>query len=585
MRFSRGATLLDTIVGVTLMLTVFLGITAAFQLSVDMVTNNKARTGAAALAQEQLEYIRSLSYDATGTTGGIPAGAIPQVEQITLNGVAYTRRVLVKYLDDPKDGLGAADENNIITDSKEIKVEVSWDAPGGLRYVTLVSRASPSGIEQLVPGGTISITVVNATAQPVVDAAVRIENASTSPAIDVTSYTNSAGGVSFSGVPQASGYRITASKSGYSTAQTYTATVQNPNPNPGNLTVSLNQTTALTLAIDTLGQGYVRTFKQIELATWSDLFNDISKIGETSSTTVSGGNTHLVWGDATYDTPGFVRSINIAPTYVSRWREFSWVDTRPAQTAVTYHVYFPGASGPELIPDSVLPGNSTGFSTSPVNVSGIATTTYPSLQLYAALTTADPGETPTIEVWSLTYDSGPEPLPNISFSMRGAKTIGTDGSGAPIYKYNQTLSSGALSLLHFPTLEWDSYTTTVQGATIGYDIAESCTPQPRTLSPGGTIDTRLYFSPHTTHSLLVDVRNTAGDVLETASVRLYRGLYDTTQLTGGCGQVFFSNLSSGTVGGGNPYSIQVSAPGYQTYTAADTEVSGASRLTIVLNPS
>ena len=49
--------MLDTIVGSALMLVVFVGVAAAFQLSVGVVTNNKARAGAIALANERMEYI------------------------------------------------------------------------------------------------------------------------------------------------------------------------------------------------------------------------------------------------------------------------------------------------------------------------------------------------------------------------------------------------------------------------------------------------------------------------------------------------------------------------------------------------
>ena len=55
MRTSRsGVTLLDTLVGTSLMLVVFLGINAAFRLSVDVITTNKARAGAIALANERM---------------------------------------------------------------------------------------------------------------------------------------------------------------------------------------------------------------------------------------------------------------------------------------------------------------------------------------------------------------------------------------------------------------------------------------------------------------------------------------------------------------------------------------------------
>ena len=50
MRTKRGASLIDTVVGVSLMLLIFVGIAGAFQLSIELVSNNKARIGASALA-------------------------------------------------------------------------------------------------------------------------------------------------------------------------------------------------------------------------------------------------------------------------------------------------------------------------------------------------------------------------------------------------------------------------------------------------------------------------------------------------------------------------------------------------------
>src|SRR3990167_4175650 len=127
----RGMTLIDTVVGSALMLTIFVGIAAAFQLSIDVVTNNKARAGAIALANERLEYIRSLPYNSLGTLGGIPPGAIAQSESVSLNGVPYTRRTFIGYVEDPDDGLAAADQNGIIVDYKIVRADVAWISRAG----------------------------------------------------------------------------------------------------------------------------------------------------------------------------------------------------------------------------------------------------------------------------------------------------------------------------------------------------------------------------------------------------------------------------------------------------------------------
>jgi hypothetical protein len=145
----RGVTLLDTLVGVALIALVFVGINGAFKLSVDIVSNNKARAGAIALADQRMEYIRSLSYASIGTVGGTPSGSILQSESASLNGVTYTRRTVIVYVDDPKDGTGGSDSNHITTDYKAVKVDVSWSSYyGGTRHIILVTRVSPAtGVE------------------------------------------------------------------------------------------------------------------------------------------------------------------------------------------------------------------------------------------------------------------------------------------------------------------------------------------------------------------------------------------------------------------------------------------------------
>lgn len=582
---SRGASLIDTLVGVSLMLLVFIGVAGAFQLSIELVSNNKARIGASALAQEQLEYIRSLAYDNMAVVGGIPAGAIPQSEAVVLNGVTYTRRTLIRYIDDAGDGVGVADTNNITADSKEIKVEVSWNSSNGVRTIALVSRASPPGVEQAVPGGTLSLSVRNVMLVPVVSAQVRIQNTSTTPAVDVTSFTDADGYTTFIGAPAATGYRITVTKSGYSADQTYTADAQNPNPIPGHLTVSNNQTTSGTFRIDLLAQKTVRSFKTIETLVWKDEFVNYDKIATTTNTEVDVGELQLA-GDNQYPESGGVQSVYLAPQYLYRWKEARWVDNKPPQTGITYQVYYPGGGEPQPLPDSVLSGNVPGFNTSPIDLSGVSTTTYPSLRLRALLTTGVPGQTPGIAEWEIEYDHGPEPLGNIPFTMQGVKIIGTDNGGLPIYKYNQTKTTNTSGYITLTNLEEDTYSITVDGAAINYDMAESCEPQQRALAPAANMTTLLYFTPHTGNSLLVDVKSNTGLLVPNATVRLYRASpgYDSTVSASGCGQTFYSALSSGTVGTGDPYSIDVSATGYQAYTAADVNVTGTSRASIILNP-
>ncbi|MDB5238331.1 MAG: hypothetical protein JWM46_601 [Candidatus Kaiserbacteria bacterium] len=570
---ARGVTLIDTIVATSLMLVVFLGIAAAFNLSLDIVSNNKARGGAIALADERMEYIRSLTYAQVGTVGGIPSGVLAQSESLSLNGVSYVRRTLVLYGDDASDGTGVADGNSITADYKLVKVDVTWNSRTGARHIALVTRFSPApGVESAVAGGTLTINVIDSASSPLFNAQLRIVNASTTPAsaaIDLTTYTNASGTATFIGATSTGAYQVTVTKSGYSTAQTYSLTAVNTSPNPGHLTVSTNQTTTGTFAIDLLAQKTVQTLNQIVPGTWTDPFSDAAKIATSTNVSVSGGKASLIDTTST----GEVRSIAVAPSALMTWGTLTVTDTKPVGTLTRYRVY--DAAG-ALIPDSQLSGNSAGFTSTSIDLSGVSTSTYPSLVFDSVLTGAA-SSTPSIDVWSVGYTYGGDPLPNVAFTMRGAKTTGSGPSGT-VYKYNSALSSGSTGVLVLPGLEWDTYLITVAGTSTGYDIASACSPQPETLAAGASATTRLYFATHTVNSILIDVHvASSGVLLPGATVHLYKTGYSATSTADSCGQAFFSGLTSGT------YSLDVSKSGYTTYTSPAANVAGTSRLSVSLN--
>jgi hypothetical protein len=194
------------------------------------------------------------------------------------------------------------------------------------------------------------------------------------------------------------------------------------------------------------------------------------------------------------------------------------------------------------------------------------------------LTSSDGSATPIFDSYSIGYTYGPTPLPNIPFSLQGTKTIGTGPSGN-VYKYNsQNLNTGASASFSTTTLEWDSYTITI-GSGSGYDVASSCpSPQPIALSPAASEVDNLYLAPHTTNSLLIDVRSNATDALvQNATVVLSRTGFTATSTTDACGQVFFGGLTSAS-----DYTVQTSATGYVPNTQTNVTGSGTATLSITL---
>jgi hypothetical protein len=547
----RGVSFIDVIVGTALILIIFLALFGVLRVTLQVSALAKAEAAATSLAQSRVEFIRSLEYDAVGTLGGIPPGAILQTATSTLDGISFTTRTYIQYEDDAKDGLALADTNGVTTDYKRVKITVSYSVGGKDKEVSLVTNVVPPGLETTTGGGTLRINVIDAGGLPVSGASVRIVNASTVPTVDVTTFSSDVGVVYLPGAATSSEYQVYVSKSGYSAAQTYLRDATNQNPNPGYLTVAKDQTTTGTFSIDVLSAITFRTYSPIQTATTTDIFASSASLTDMTQTMVSGGALTLSGAPGTYPSSGSARQAVVSPSYLYAWKSVTATRQTSASTTATVRVL--DSSGARLS-DAVLPGNSTGFTSFPVSLAGVSTTTYPSLMLEADFGSVDAGYAPQLLDWSLSYETGPTPLPSVPFTLTGAKTKGSTGAGASIIKNTiatTTDSTGARTL----SLEWDIYTLAISG----YDVTDACPPPPYTIAPGTTDTYSLYMvSSGAVGQVLVSVKDASGAVVSGATVQLAKSGYSGTTTTGTCGTGHFGNLSSGT------YTVTISKAGYTT---------------------
>lgn len=558
----RGLSLIDAVVGSALVLVIFLSLIGLLRSSLLVASLAKARAGATAVADSQMEYIRSLPYDSVGTVGGIPAGVALQNSTTTQNAIQYGVRTFVEYIDDSADGLAGADSNSITTDYKRIKVSVSYTVRGTLRKVELVSNYAPASIETTTNGGTLKVIVVNAVGTPVSGATVRVVNSSITPAVDLTTFSDVSGIVLLGGAATSTEYQIFISKGGYSSTQTYLRDATNQNPNPGYLTVVKNQTTASTFAIDLLSNVTLSTYFPIAATSTTDSFNDSSKIVSQSNTQVSAGSLILA-GDGLggYVADGSVRSIAITPTKLSAWTTASTSLALPGGTDIRVQVI---DSGGGVLPDAQVPGNSAGFKGTSIDLSGVSTTTYPTLALRADLSTSDSDETPSINSWSVNALVGPTPATNVTFTLTGAKTIGATGGGSPILKTTVATTTGATgqSLLQ---LEWDSYALALSG----YDVVDACYSPAFSLSPGSTYAHALYLGALTTNAVLVSVLDSTGAYVPGATVTLSRTGFSQSVTTSACGTAYFGSLTASSA-----YTVQISKTGFTTTSNTNVNITG-----------
>lgn len=275
-------------------------------------------------------------------------------------------------------------------------------------------------------------------------------------------------------------------------------------------------------------------------------------------------------GEFVYTDSGWLESIEVSPLTLVVWDRFIFDDEEPAMTDAKYYLYFTTSTEYTLIPDADLPGNSTGFDVSSIDISSLDVDTYYRLKIRAELSSSDVMNSPAIDDWHLIYNAGL--VPDIVFHVQGLKTIGTDENEDPVYKYSQDHASDYTGYAYIPDLEWDSYNFT---AITGLDMVETIPVQPVNLLPGQDIEVILYFTAENTLlTRVLDASTT--DPIFGANVRLYRTGYDYSRPTDENGLTFFMPLEQ------EIYNLEVVHQGYEDY-AGTVNISGDIIETINLN--
>lgn len=265
-KHTGGFTLIETVVALSVLMLFFTAVALILQTVLRTVAENRVRIVALALAQEKLETAKNLPYVDLGTVGGIPAGVIPQDEYVTVNGQEFLVRTTITYVDDPFDGSATSEPPDTITnDYKRVRVAVKWEgAFAAHEFRALLTDVAPKGIETAAGGGTLAIRVLDAYGSPVQNAKVSLQAEAVVPPVDLELWTDPQGWIILPGALACfECYRISATKSGYSTDRTY-GTEEVANPLKPHVTVLEGQVSQLSLSIDHVSTVEVTTTRSRE---------------------------------------------------------------------------------------------------------------------------------------------------------------------------------------------------------------------------------------------------------------------------------------------------------------------------------
>lgn len=557
-----GFGLIEVLVVIGISLIIFAGLFAAFEYSLKLIAQSRAKMTALTVANDQMEYIRSLAYDSVGTVSGIPTGLLPQISTTTLNEIDFTKRILIEYIDDDADGIGASDNNGITTDYKQAKVSVEWNINGNTNEVFLVSNITPRSIETNVGGGTLRVNVFDADVQPLPGASVRVVNNTIVPNIDVVRATDSSGSALFGGAPAGPDYEIFVTGIGYSSDQTYMATTSLPTPATQPVAVVEADISTMDFFIDRTSELQVRTLSGKTTQGYNETFADTAGIAEATDVTVSAGTAGLSISGSAFVSSGVLFLSPLTPSPLDAWEFLVSSGTVPFNTDARIRFYT-STSTSDLIPNSDLPGNDTGFAIGAVDISALSSVTYPSIVVGITLETSDTSITPTVDEVQIFYLESEAALAGVNLTMQGSKTIGTDGSGSLVYKTADSITTDSNGEYVFPDLEWDAYTF----VSPSYDIAEACSSNPLDLRPNRTETMYFVLAADSANTLRVVAETVSGTKLINAEVRLERPGFSETIDSSTCGQAFFTGLSSNI-----DYELTVTPSGYPAQTISAVSI-------------
>jgi hypothetical protein len=223
---------------------------------IDVISSSEFRSEAAFLLNKEIELIRNIPFDDVGTVGGIPAGVISPIKDVTGDdNNIYALEFTVRNIDDPFDGtIGGTPNDTAPADYKSVEIKASCLSCPRFVPISITTTVAPKSLESASSDGSLFINVFDAGAQGVSGATVRVINNSTTPSIDLTDTTNASGVLQLVGVPTSTqNYYIQVNKNGYSSERTYRiGDVSNPNPLPQytHATIQAQTLTTASFSID-----------------------------------------------------------------------------------------------------------------------------------------------------------------------------------------------------------------------------------------------------------------------------------------------------------------------------------------------
>lgn len=238
-----GFTIVELAVGVAVLGILAVSVLGLFSSMVNSALLAKRKAVALTLATGQMEYLKSLPYNSLAVAGGsiYSASPLPATNTQTINGVLYTIKTDISYVDDAFDGCGSYPNQTLkqtycrnypppsgapATDQNaaDYKIaHVAVYAPSTKKLAEVDTQISARVAETASTTGALFVTVVDDAGTPISGATVQVTNTTLTPNVNLSDSSDSNGIAIFYGlVPDSNGYDyvVSASSNGYSSLTT-----------------------------------------------------------------------------------------------------------------------------------------------------------------------------------------------------------------------------------------------------------------------------------------------------------------------------------------------------------------------------
>jgi type II secretory pathway pseudopilin PulG len=271
-----GFTLVELGISIIVLGILAVGFFGLYTALVNNATLVKRRAVALNLATNQMEYLKSLSYDSLAVAGGsiYSANPLPATKTQKINGATYTIQTSVNYVDDAYDGCGSYPTQALkelycrnypppsgapSTDQNPADykiVHVSVFSASNVKLAEVDTQVSARVAETSSNTGALFAKVVDNNGSPVSGATITVVNTHLSPNINLSDSTDSNGVAIFYNLPPdttGTHYVITASSTNYSSLSTISQS-GSLQPTYPSQNILVQQSSFVTLTIKLQGQ-------------------------------------------------------------------------------------------------------------------------------------------------------------------------------------------------------------------------------------------------------------------------------------------------------------------------------------------